>query len=1254
MKKFTLNIVSLIMATLILINFSKTHAQCTNTLPYALAIAPTSGTVTISTCSYQEEYSELQSVIAATIYQCEIVGGGYITIHEGTPSGPVIASGASPLQWNSTVAGTYFAHWNVDASCATAANCMVTTMTYISPASPCGNPVAAGTTVSTPAGACPGQAISLSLNGVTIGTGLTYQWQSSANGTTWTDITGATNANYSLIQTANTYYQCIVTCSAGTPATSTPILVNMNSFFSCYCSTINAGGGGCMMNNIQIGSINNNTATTNPIASPFYTAFALNTILAQGATYSLSVAIDAANVYTGAIVSVWIDWNQNGQYEASEWQQVGVNINSGTIASININVPIGIPLGTTGMRIRSRGAGNPNGATDACTDMGSGETEDYTVTIMPVPTCPQPQNFSLVQAGLTNALIQWTAGGAETQWEVQYGLQGFTPGTGTTIVTSSNPYTINGLTGNTFYEVYIRALCGGGDTSYFAPVLAFQTFNQAQYLDWDSNCPSTGFIDISATGTPLNTWDDSNQGITLPWSWLVQGNLVNDISVGNNGGLIFNSLNSWLYYNINGEGMFPFVQDLNTPLDNIYYESIGNAPNRKFVIMWSDLAHFTWPAGTDGATFEIIYEETSNEFYYVYDDVMMGDTWWDNGADAEIGVVTPNQTIQVSMDDAAYLSSNSCIHFYYTNCPKPQSFNLSYVNSSEGSFTWTPSIANETNWTVIYGPTGFDPTTNGTSVPSNSPSATLSNLNQLTQYDVYIYADCSVGLQSLGLFGTFFTPPYCSNPTAMFNATAVDSIFASWTWSASSPSYPSTGFNLQYGTMDFPLYSGTVQAVDNNMTDTIANAAFIASEVIDVYVQAVCGVDTSQYVGPFTVTLPLTNDLACGADVIPVNGATHYFDNTGATVDVTEIGIAPPASGAQTTTGWANNALNLTSWFSFIAPNSGAVRINCTASAYNGQMAIYSGWDCNNLTTFNLVAANDDEIGGSSLAPNFTICGLIPGQSYYMMQDGFNALEGIHAIAINEIVLNAGIAGNMMNVCYGDSVNLFNGISGNDTGGTWTQQIPTLGLQDSIFNTAGLAPVIFNFTYTMQDGCAIDNVNAQVHVYPPSSAGNDGQMTVCKNEPFNLLMGLSGNVDMNGDWYNPSNQLMTSPNDVASFIPGQFNYDYITGNGICPDDTANILVIVSANCDYLSLEELGQHIAMYPNPTSNDVTIDKGIELSIESIIISDLNGKVLETITEGLDMNSIKLSFATYETGVYFIKISTPRGQIMNRIVKQ
>ena len=181
------------------------HAQCTNAFeyPFGGATAPTAiaPLTTISTCSFQSEYSALNFVDAATIYQCAIGTGGYITIHQGTPTGPVIAAGISPLQWNSTVAGTYYAHWNVDAACATASNCVTTTATYISPASACTNPVAAGAAAASPAAACPSANFALSLNGATLGTGLTYQWQSAATATgPWTDITGATTGNYTLQQ----------------------------------------------------------------------------------------------------------------------------------------------------------------------------------------------------------------------------------------------------------------------------------------------------------------------------------------------------------------------------------------------------------------------------------------------------------------------------------------------------------------------------------------------------------------------------------------------------------------------------------------------------------------------------------------------------------------------------------------------------------------------------------------------------------------------------------------------------------------------------------------------------------------------------------------------------------------------------------------------------------------------------------------------------------------------------------------------
>ena len=57
------------------------------------------------------------------------------------------------------------------------------------------------------------------------------QWQSSPDGTTWTDIVGATNFTTTTNQATNTYYQCIVTCAGGGTGISNPLLVTTGQ---CY------------------------------------------------------------------------------------------------------------------------------------------------------------------------------------------------------------------------------------------------------------------------------------------------------------------------------------------------------------------------------------------------------------------------------------------------------------------------------------------------------------------------------------------------------------------------------------------------------------------------------------------------------------------------------------------------------------------------------------------------------------------------------------------------------------------------------------------------------------------------------------------------------------------------------------------------------------------------------------------------------------------------------------------------------------
>jgi hypothetical protein len=400
--------------------------------------------------------------------------------------------------------------------------------------------------------------------------------------------------------------------------------------------------------------------------------------------------------------------------------------------------------------------------------------------------------------------------------------------------------------------------------------------------------------------------------------------------------------------------------------------------------------------------------------------------------------------------------------------------------------------------------------------------------------------------------------------------------------------------------------------------------------------------------------MPLTNDSICDAETLPVDGIAYAFNNTGATVESLDVDVAPPSTGANTTTGWINNFMNNTTWFKFIAPPSGDIRINGTAINFNGQIAVYSPNSCSSIIANDLEGANDDAIGSTSVAPNFTICNLVPGQEYYLLHDGF-AAPGIYSISLSEIILNAGTTSGIVNVCYGDTANLFDGISNYQTGGTWTQQIPTLGLQDSLFATLGLASSIYPFTYTLTDGCATDNQLMQVEIYSPSTAGNDGSLSVCLNEPFNLLSGLVGNVDFGGSWINPQNITLPSSIDTAASIGGQFNYSYIVSNGVCPADTSNILVIVDPSCNYLaSLGELQGSLLIYPNPTSNELTLDFGMNATEIDYILYDINGKIV------LAENKISIENGKYIVrtsgilpGMYMLHINSKENNQVYRIIK-
>jgi hypothetical protein len=888
-----------------------------------------------------------------------------------------------------------------------------------------------------------------------------------------------------------------------------------------------------------------------------------------------------------------------------------------------------------------------------------------------------PANITAININYFSADVSWTTTGNETSWLIEYGPAGFTPGTGTVETAVVAPYTLTGLTEDTQYDVYVTAVCGTGSEA--GGPATFST--NPGFFTFDNAC-GPGFTDISGTGTELIITDESTEGVTLPFTFNYQGTAVTNVTINDNGSLVFGTLTGYTGFTNQAigaatpNGLYPFWDDLD--VGSVFYETVGTAPNQMFIVQWQDRPAFFGVAGQE-VTFQVIMEEATGEIYFIYDDAIFGGSQaaQDNGGSATIGVAGPLSDVQVSFNSPTYLQNNSCVHFYNALCPNPvvtsvQTFQEDII------LDWAAGPYGETEWTIIYGPAGFDPTTSGTTEGGiTSSDFTISGLTQITEYDIYIYSECTLdNLTSGGLLVTATTLPWCNTPTTLAGVTEVDSLFATWNWTpvASAPNVLSS-FNIQYGDFGFDLYNGNFEVAEGlEFADTVANTTFLAGGVYQLYVQAVCGTDTSNYAGPYTFVMPLSNDTVCGAEMLNVDGTVYYFNNTGATVDLGENGIIPAGSNPDGYNGtilpqltWGVPIAEGSTWFTFEAPASGSMWFSGNdQNFFASQIAIYEAADCGDFTTFDLVAASDQTTPDFSnkIAPNFTVCGLTPGQTYYVMHEawsnGFGGapIFGQYSIKMTPIVLEAGSFVDVLDVCSGSSVDLFDGITGNDAAGIWTAEIPAAGtgINVSDFNSAGLAYQVFNFEYRVTEGCAYDSIVSQVEIWAPSSAGNDGTIDVCRNEPFDLLSGLGGNVDMGGTWYNPSAVAMPSSATTSSNIPGQFNYNYITGNGVCPDDTALVLVNVSSTCNYLDVEEMFfGDMTVFPNPSNGVFNIANEGSTEVFNYEVTDIEGRVIATKEAAINGTSTtEIDLTGKVTGVYMIRVYNDNAEKVFRVVLQ
>jgi len=98
-------------------------------------------------------------------------------------------------------------------------------------------------------------------------------------------------------------------------------------------------------------------------------------------------------------------------------------------------------------------------------------------TVIICPACPAPPaaDVSIDDIRAFYADISWTPADPNGQTLIEYGLAGFSPGTGQQRTSSGSSLRLQPLLQYTDYEFYLRAACSGGDTSLYRGPFAFKT-----------------------------------------------------------------------------------------------------------------------------------------------------------------------------------------------------------------------------------------------------------------------------------------------------------------------------------------------------------------------------------------------------------------------------------------------------------------------------------------------------------------------------------------------------------------------------------------------------------------------------------------------------------------------------------------------------------------------------------------------------------------------------------------------------------
>ncbi|MCO6175773.1 fibronectin type III domain-containing protein [Flavobacterium sp. NRK F10] len=357
-----------------------------------------------------------------------------------------------------------------------------------------------------------------------------------------------------------------------------------------------------------------------------------------------------------------------------------------------------------------------------------------TTTLIPAPTCLDPENFMASNLTTTSVDLSWTAN-PSTQNDFEYVIQAAGTGepTANGVAVSGTSVSETSLNENTTYEAYVRANCGGGDYSAWVGPITFTTLCSTFVAPWSYDVETAA----STTNSSIaDCWSSNPAGNSSSFRWDVDGSgSTPSTSTGPSGAFS----GSKYFYTEASSGSTGDVAELytpnvdisglTTPVVQFYYHMYGSTMGELHVDVF------------DGTTW-------TNDI-----DVIIGEQQID-GADPWLqrivslsgytgvvqvrfrGIRGTDYYGDMSLDDIEITEAPSC----YT----PLDLAVGNITYNSVYLSWTDPSGVQNDFEYVIQPVGTGvPTGAGTAV--SGFSVTDSSLAPDTDYEVYVRANCGGG-----------------------------------------------------------------------------------------------------------------------------------------------------------------------------------------------------------------------------------------------------------------------------------------------------------------------------------------------------------------------------------------------------------------------------------------------------------------------------------------------------------------------------